>query len=547
MPSRVLQLRAPLLWLLLPFGSGLVLARHVPLPPSGPWPLLALALGAAWFALHAASRHRNIRWLAGLLVSVTLLGYLMLHVRFPYLHEWSRRPPREITLILEVRRPFPPAPGARTLNGLATITTSPENDSRLRGREIYYSAVRRGSTLPQRSGRYLVQGVIEPLVADANDTGFTAYLLDAGIRHRLTRARLLGEVKAPDRLQVWCTATEDRLEAILNRGLESHPGPRSLYLAMLLGEKAVMSPSQQDAFMQSGTFHIFSISGMHVGVIATALHLLLRFSRLPRRPGVIASLLLLWIYVQITGNSSPAFRSFLMAAFLLASREFQLPVNPLASLAGAAFATLLLDPLQLFSTGFQMSYAVVAAMILMGRPLGEQWLVRWKPFAYLPQPNWRWWQHRVNNRGRDLIGVLALSWSAFLASVPSGIGFFGLFSPGSLLANLIVIPLSVGVIYTGFVSLLAGLLGLGPVSALLNLAAAALITGIERLLQAGVRLPGMFFSSHFRADWLAPLSLGLLVATMLACAATGWARRWGGYWTPVGLLALLLIFGVKFG
>jgi competence protein ComEC len=485
--------------------------------------------------------------MAALALSAGLAGYIMLQVRHPHLHEWSRRPPREVTVVLEVRRPFPPAPMARNLAGLATITRSGGNDPALRGREVYYSAIRRLSANPQRSGCYLVQGVLEPLPSDTGGTGFNAYLANAGVRHRLTRARILGEVRAPDRLQAWCSRIEDRFEAILSHGLGNHPGPRSLYLAMLLGEKAVMSPDQQNAFMQSGTFHIFSISGLHVGVIAGALRILLGFLRVPQRPGVLLTIGLLWLYVLITGNSSPAMRSFLMVAFLLASRVFQLPANPLAALTGSALVTLLLDPLQLFSTGFQMSYAVVAALILMGRPLAEHWLTRWQPFQFLPKPDWHRWHHRVHDRGRKMIGILALSWSAFLSSTPSGIGFFGLFSPGSLLANLVIIPLSAGVIYLGFFSLITGLVGLAPLSAGLNLFAAGTITVIERLLQAGVRLPGMFFTARFRADWLAPLSLAMMAGTMLLGASVRWSPKWGGFWPPFGLLLCLLIFAVKYG
>jgi competence protein ComEC len=194
-----------------------------------------------------------------------------------------------------------------------------------------------------------------------------------------------------------------------------------------------------------------------------------------------------------------------------------------------------------------MSYAVVAALILMGRPLAEHWLEHWRPFAFRPKPEWRWWHHFVDRRGRKVITTLALGWSAFLASVPSGIGFFGVLSPGSLLANLLIIPLSTGVIYLGFLALLAGLPGLAWLSSTLNLLAAWLIALIEGLLQLGIRVPGMFFTAQFRTDTLAPLGLLLLTGTLLLGASVRWSPRWGGYFLPVALLGALLIFGVKFG
>jgi len=102
-------------------------------------------------------------------------------------------------------------------------------------------------------------------------------------------------------------------------------------------------------------------------------------------------------------------------------------------------------------------------------------------------------------------------------------------------------------ISAGFVSLVAGLVGLLPVSGLANTVAAVTIRLMDWLLLHGIDLPGVYFRAHFRADWLAPVALGLMTAVLLAGAAGRWNRRFGGYWPPVVALALLLILGVKFG
>jgi competence protein ComEC len=180
-------------------------------------------------------------------------------------------------------------------------------------------------------------------------------------------------------------------------------------------------------------------------------------------------------------------------------------------------------------------------------PLGEKWLERWKPFAALPRADWRWWHTGINWCGRKLLGAVAACWAAFLASAPSGIGYFSVLSPGSLLANLIIIPLSSLAIVAGFVSLLTGLVGLFPLSVLFNSAAAVTIILMDWLLRRGMELPGVWFPAHFTAGWLAPASLVLMTAVMLAGRAGGWSRRRGGYWPPVVALALLVILGVRFG
>jgi competence protein ComEC len=134
-----------------------------------------------------------------------------------------------------------------------------------------------------------------------------------------------------------------------------------------------------------------------------------------------------------------------------------------------------------------------------------------------------------------------------LASTPSSIGYFGVFSPGSLLANLVILPLSSLAIVAGFLSLLTGLAGLLPLSALFNSAAALIIIASDWLLRHGTALPGVYFPTTFRADWLAPAGMAALTAVLLAGAAGRWKPRYGGFWPPVALLVLLLIFGVRFG
>ncbi len=550
MPSPAAQRRAPLLWLLAPLMAGFTAAKFWPLPHFGLWPpvlaALGLALGAIGFAW-GDSRLARLGWGTCVCLAASLGGFVLLHLRQPYLHEWQDWPPREVTVSVRVQLTFAGSPPARSLSGLGEIVATGPNDRELAGHRVYFSAIRKISVSPRRSGRYLMRGVIEMLPRDPAGAGFDGYLDNLGVRQKLTRARIIREESPPGSFQRFLSRAEDRLENILRRGLQDHPAVGSLYFAMLLGDKAVLSGEQQNAFMRSGTFHIFSVSGLHVGVIAAAIYSGFSLLRLPRPPTVALSLLILWLYVQITGASSPAVRAFLMVTFLLAMQVCRLPGNALAALATAALVTLLLDPLQLFNTGFQMSYSVVVALVVMGVPLGEQWLQRWRPFSLLPRSDWRWHHTAINWGGRRLVGASAACWVAFLASVPSGIGYFQLFSPGSLAANLVVIPLSSLAIIGGFLSLLTGLAGLLPLSVLFNSASAITIIAMDWLVVHGTGLPGVFFNARFTHGWIAPVSILAMTGVMLFGVSCRWSRRYGGYWPPAVLIALLLIFGVKFG
>src|SRR6187549_1179655 len=176
--------------------AGLVAAQRWPVPASGPWPLVALALGGIVVAVVTSHRHRPWCWRFSLAAGTAVFGFLFLHLRFPYLHEWAGLPPREVTVVLEVKLVFPSAPGSRSLSGLGTITEATA-DERLHGRRVYYSVIRRLGPLPLRSGIYRIQGVLEPLPAEG--AGFNDYLANVGVRQRLTRARVLAVVATPGR------------------------------------------------------------------------------------------------------------------------------------------------------------------------------------------------------------------------------------------------------------------------------------------------------------------------------------------------------------
>lgn len=541
-------LRAPLLWLLLPFGAGIACADAAWAPALKVTTGLAvLGTLVALIASRRESWRARVAWAAGLTIAGAAFGVAWMRWRSPEPFAWTM-PPREVHVVLRVEQAFPPAPQRKTVNGIARILEADQPAATpLVGQRVYFSAIRRISVPPTASGEYRFVGVADAAPpADENGRGFSAYLATLGVRVQIIRGHLERETRPPTHFRRFCDIAQDRLGAILRRGLERHPEIVSLYLAMLLGEKAVLSTEQQNAFMRSGVFHIFSISGLHVGVIALAIQSALQLLRIPRRAAVVVGLMVLWLYVEITGGSAPAVRSFLMVAFLLASRVFRLPGNPLAALAAAALATLLLDPRQLFSTGFQMSYSVVTALIIMGLPLAERWQAAWKPWRDLPEVSWRRWQHWTRNRGREILGGLAITWAATLSSTPSSIGYFGLLSLGALVANLIIIPLSSLAIISGFLAIVCGLMHAAPLALVFNHAAALLILVMDWLVQRGTEFPGVYFNAEFRTGWLAPAGLVFVLGTMFVSASLRWRKNCGGYWVPVVAVALVIIFGVKF-
>jgi ComEC/Rec2-related protein len=257
-------------------------------------------------------------------------------------------------------------------------------------------------------------------------------------------------------------------------------------------------------------------------------------------------LVALWLYVDITGAAPSAVRAFAMVALVQTSLVLRTPRNPIAALTASALLVILVAPLQVFSASFQLSYGIVAALLLLGLPLSDRLQEKLTLFRDLPPVSWSWMHHLLDATWRATLAALSLGIAASLVSAIAGVMFFELFTPGALIANLWLIPASSAVILTGFLSLLCGLAGFSLGAEIANHAAVLLLWGIENGVRFFASLPGAWVEATFRASWLGPAAFAFLLATMAAgyaCRWRGWAR---GFWPPVAVVALTLLLAVRF-
>ena len=575
MLDRTLGYRAPLLWLVLPFLIGLAIGQAAPMAPVG-W-LLAGALLATGIAAWTARREPR-GWAVALGAAMLLGGWASYALHRQRLADWEDLPPREVELTLQVERIFPQK-DPRKASGLAKVVVEapvPENSERriqevdgadpadarrplppeegslwrdLGGQRISYAfTLRAGQTAPLRSAVVRAAGVLTVLPRDPGPDSFDGYLANSGINFRLNRGRVLREVTAASAYARFCDRAAARFSTILGYGIvRKRPELTAVYRAMMLGQQQELSSAQTLRFQQSGTMHLFSISGQHIAVIAGGLQALLSLVRLPRRMQAPLGFAALWLYVDITGDAPSAIRALVMVGFLQLSLALRLPANPLAALTLSAVFTAVRSPLQVFSASFQMSYGIVAGLLLLGLPLAAEWRAHWAPFRDLPEAGRSRWQRLAASAWNGGASALALGLAATLVGSVSGVTFFQLLTPASLAINLILIPVSSLVIMGGFLSLLCGLSGLSAASSLFNHAAALVLWGADVLVQGFVRLPIAWLNARFVLPWLGPVVLALLLASLLFGYQVGWARRFGGFWPPFLLTALALGLGVRFG
>lgn len=524
MRTRSLRQRSPLLWMVVPLAVGVVLARLGCAPPA--WlALLAsgLCLVPAWRSAQVPGR----AWRHWFCACMVLAGVAAYQVHRKRLQAREELPPREVDLELRCERVFVSTiPGRCSLIGRVTKTDSHLGD--YEGQRLYLAyKLGKGEGPPLRTQRLHVKGVLEPLVAGQGARGgFEQYLKEGGVGFRMRSCREVRRVGGPTLYAYLVECLADRMERILGAGLRERRRDLSgVYNAMLLGRASELSKEQRERYMLSGTLHLFAISGMHIAVIATALGGLL--SLLPLGPGWRFGLCaaLLWLYVDATGAAPSALRSYLMVLCVQGAQLGRLPGGALSGLCLALLLVLVVSPLELFGAGLQLSYGIVAALVLLGGPLNEELAERINPLRDVPALLWTRTQRVLELFREWAVPTLANSLAAGVVGLLGGVCFFGVLSHGSLLANLLMIPASVLVLYAGFVSLVLGALGLDFVAALFNFAGGFVLWGMESFIAWFVRWPGVHASVGFSKPWAAGIALAGLFMLMLAGYELRWGRR----------------------
>ncbi|MDR1818395.1 MAG: ComEC/Rec2 family competence protein [Puniceicoccales bacterium] len=558
----------PLLWLLAPVALAFAVCFASDLHAPAAGAALVAAGGVAALLLHRSRRWWH--WAAAMGAGAFGLGMLLFAWRVAPLPDWSGLPPREATLTLRWTRVFSPRPDARTLSGVAHVLSAPPECAQLAGAEIYCSvrkplpaafaaegAVFEATGVLDTSRRELArrQAWLTSRAAKSGepppppDDGFLDYLEGRRATMCLTRARFGRGVEPPPVVLRAASRQAERIGQTLRRGIEDKPETAALLAAVILGRTDGVSREQRRDFSRTGTAHLFSVSGLHVGVIAALLLWLGR--RLPPVPAPVWRALVIAVllgFVFVTGAKSAALRAWLMVACALAATLANRRGGAGAGLVLAAAAALAWEPRLWLDIGFQLSYGVVAALVFYGMPLSDWVLARWRPFGDAAPESGRaaggaaaFWRGAAERGRRWLVGSAAISASATLASAPLIVGHFGLFSPGALLANLAVVPLAFPVIWLGFASVVLGLFGADALAAPLNTLAAWNLELVVAAVRTASALPGMAWETRFASPAVAPAAALFLQALFVALPFGAPRKAWLFAVPPVFVAAVLIL------
>ena len=139
---------------------------------------------------------------------------------------------------------------------------------------------------------------------------------------------------------------------------------QKLLLALVLGYRANIDTDVYMAFRKTGLLHFICLSGMNFGIVIVIIWWLCRIIGLmkPARAAVcpIAAIL----FLLVIPSQAPALRAAVMCFVFCASFFFNRHPNTLNSLSLAALILLLINPMQLYEIGWQLSFAAVLGILL---------------------------------------------------------------------------------------------------------------------------------------------------------------------------------------
>lgn len=194
--------------------------------------------------------------------------------------------------------------------------------------------------------------------------------------------------------------------------------------ALTLGYQNELSDDLKQGFRTTGTVHVLSVSGLHVGIIYVMITFLLGFVHRNSKyywikPVLI--ILLLWGYAFITGLPPSVVRASAMLSVFCVSEIVKRKSFSIHALFIAAFFMLLVNPFSLFDIGLQLSFMSVLSILYLHPKMSGLIKIENKYIRYI-------WQ------------MFALSVIAQLATFPICLYYFGTFPTYFFIANLIIVP-----------------------------------------------------------------------------------------------------------
>ncbi len=269
----------------------------------------------------------------------------------------------------------------------------------------------------------------------AQNIWITGYIKSPILIHKISQQQGIGH-----KLRFFPERVREKIGDQLNDTLEGDS--LSIYRAILLGDRGLITPNTLEAFKGSGTTHILAISGIHMTILGTLLYslfywilsrfecLLLRYNI--RKGAACLCIPILTGYSLITGMNAPALRAVIMSCIVIIAIMTNRKKSPAPLVALAALILLFINPLQLYSVSFQLSFFAIISILFILPVLKTLVYAKTEPHT------------KISGLKKLLYWLLAgllVSITATIGTAPLILSHFNRISTIGPISNLIIEPL----------------------------------------------------------------------------------------------------------
>jgi len=437
--------RFPVFRVVIPFSAGIICTIKTGLPFAG-----MACMAAAGFLLSVLFTVRNYasgkyaqRWLAGIPFYCCFFGMggtiTWLHQSLHHRSHFQAMECNGSYLVEIANEPAKTSTGWRFIADVNAANSSCTwNEAR--GKILVQLQDSMHHFKGTAGNKMLIHGEMKRIAGPGNPAAFDArhFYEGKGAWHQVFVAEKSFEVINTLVIKTPFTYARMLRDAMLEK-LQRYLGKDDLGVAgaLLLGYEEWLDPELESYWSGAGVLHVLCVSGMHVMLIYVILAWLLgwmerkealRHFRYP------ILLMLIWFYAMVTGFSPSVIRAAAMISFVIAGNWINREASIYNLLCSSCILMFIIDPYLIMSAGFQLSFLAVCGIIFLHKMILPIWVA----------PNK--WLHKIWE-------LVSISIAAQLTTFPLSLFLFHQFPNYFLIGNLLIIPLSTIVMYSGLLLL----------------------------------------------------------------------------------------------
>ena len=533
-PLRVPDQRTPLLWILVPYIIAIIVRFNDSTAGLTVWLWLigALLSGIIWTLLYAFScRDFWFRICIRRIFLVVFVfcvggGYLALRIDTADLGVTVRPIQQKLWLSEISCNSIKIGKGGNYRTGFANIVSP----NQIEKQKIFFKSRQCLESLPL-AGRIEAEVLLTP-TSELESPSFRDYL-------KKNKVYYTGQIIAIKQFETsefpWIKLNEIGLP-ILARALErdlftkkNSQNLQNLRCALTLGQKEKLSPSQKDAFLRTGTAHLFAVSGLHIGLFALVINGLLALTYRSEYFCWLITFIILSCYVFIIGYPTSALRALTMLGcyYLVKTLQRQNTFLPIVCLT--ALILLFFDPQQLYSYGFILSFSAVIALYFLGLPLSEHLKRIFHTKSVLTK--------RLMDGAVTSLAVSLATFGACMAYIAETYGVVGFSGIG---LNLILVPIATVVIGCAVFTWIASLIGIPWIPEMFNTLSNGLLWIADQSVHFFAQQKWLQASYQFNSSWGASITSLSFLFSILILYKLIKKKLWAG-----GIPFLVLGLGLK--